>query len=309
MKRWQKIVGIAIAILVVVLVVVSFVLDGILTSKAREQAQKLAQERGRRVRIGSVATKLLTGLGVRVSDVQIGAAPGEDVPLVDLKRAEVRVALLRAIFSAGKSVEVRSAEVQGLTVNVERLRDGTTNLQRFQEKLAANAEKKPKEEKQSDLSFLRVDHAALLDGKIAFIDKATRGAKELAVQHLDLTVNDLRAGRPLELLLKGAVLAEKQNLEVRVKTAPLPATLTPTPTSVALHVNPPIDIGPLGPFAGKDVGLQAGTLDAGLDAQPGAAGARGAGPPTGQGGPKLARPGLGRGGGGEKRGVALGNHM
>src|SRR2546426_10344792 len=159
MKRWQKIVGIAIAILVVVLVVVSFVLDGILTSKAREQAQKLSQEWARPVRIGSVATKLLTGLGVRVSDVQIGAAPGEDVPLVDLKRAEVRVALLRAIFSAGKSVEVRSAEVQGLTVNVERLRDGTTNLQRFQEK-------------QSDLSFLRVDHAALLDGKIAFIDNA-----------------------------------------------------------------------------------------------------------------------------------------
>src|SRR2546427_106793 len=288
MKRWQKIVGIAIAILVVVLVVVSFVLDGILTSKAREQAQKLSQEWARPVRIGSVATKLLTGLGVRVSDVQIGAAPGEDVPLVDLKRAEVRVALLRAIFSAGKSVEVRSAEVQGLTVNVERLRDGTTNLQRFQEKLAANAEKKPKDEKQSDLSFLRVDHAALLDGKIAFIDKATRGAKELAVQHLDLTVNDLRAGRPLELLLKGAVLAEKQNLEVRVKTAPLPATLTPTPTSVALHVNPPIDIGPLGPFAGKDVGLQAGTLDADFDAQLGAAVAGGSGPTTVKGVIKLA---------------------
>src|SRR5205823_1241237 len=227
-------------------------------------------------------------LGVRVSDVQIGAASGEEMPLVDLKRAEVRVALLRAIFSAGKSVQVRSAEVQGLTVNVERLRDGTTNLQRFQEKLAANAETKPKDEKQSDLSFLRVDHAALLDGKIAFIDKATRGAKELAVQHLDLTVNDLRSGRPLVLLLKAAVLADKQNLEVRLKTAPLPATLTPTPTSVALHVNPPIDIGPLGPFVGKDVGLQAGTLDADFDAQLGAAVAGGSGPTTVKGAIKLA---------------------
>src|SRR2546428_422611 len=305
MKLWQKIVGIAIAILVVVLVVGSFVLGGILTSKAREQAQKLSQEWARPVRIGSVATKLLTGLGVRVSDVQIGAAPGEDVPLVDLKRAEVRVALLRAIFSAGKSVEVRSAEVQGLTVNVERLRDGTTNLQRFQEKLAANAEKKPKDEKQSDLSFLRVDHAALLDGKIAFVDKATRGAKELAVQHLDLTVNDLRSGRPLVLLLKAAVLAEKQNLEVRVKTAPLPATLTPTPTSVALHVNPPIDIGPLGPFAGKDVGLQAGSLDADFDAQLGAAVAGGSGPTTVKGVIKLAGLSFAGAEGGKKLDVSL----
>ena len=288
MKRWQKAVAIVVGAVVVIVVVLSFVLDGILTSKAKEAAQQLSQEWGRPVQIGGVATKLLTGLGVRVSDVQIGAAAGEDVPLVDLKRVEVRVALLRALFSAGKSVQVRSAEVQGLTVNVERLSDGTTNLQRFQDKLAESSEKKPKEEKQSDLSFLRVDHAALREGKIAFIDKATRGAKELAVQHLDVEVHDLRSGKPLDVLLKAAVLADKQNFEVRVKTAPLPVTLTPTPTAVALHVNPPIDIGPLGPFAGKDVGLESGTLDADFDAQLGAAVPGGSGPTAVKGAIKLA---------------------
>jgi len=289
MKRWQKIVAIVAAALVVAVIVLSFVADGIITSKAREQAQKLSQEWGRPVEIDSVATKLLTGLGVRVSGVRIGAAQGEDVPLVSLERVEVKMALLKAIFSAGKTVEVKSAEVQGLTVNVERLADGTTNLQRFQDKLAENAEKKPEEEKkQTDLSFLRVDHAALKDGKVAFLDKATKGAKELAVQHLDVTVNDLRAGKPLELVLKAAVLADKQNLELRVKTAPLPVTLTPTPTAVALHVDPPIDIGPLGPFAGKDVGLRAGTLDADFDAQLGAAVPGGSGQTTVKGTVKAA---------------------
>ncbi len=288
MKRWQKIVGIAVLVLIAAIAVLSFVLDGILTSKAKEQAQELSTEWGRPVQIGGVATKLLTGLGVRVSDVQIGAAAGEDVPLVALQRVEVKVALLRAIFSGGKSVEVRSAEMQGLTVNVERLPDGTTNLQRFQDKLAQNAEQKPKDEKQSDLSFLRVDHAALREGRIAFLDKATRGAKELAVQHLDLTVDDLRSGQPLELVLKAAVLADKQNFELRVKTAPLPPTLTPTPTSLALHVDPPIDIGPLGPFMGKDVGLQSGTLDADFDAQMGAAVPGGSGPTSLKGTIRLA---------------------
>ena len=288
MKRWQKAVAIVVAVVVVLVIILSFVLDGILTSKAREQAQELSQEWGRPVQIGGVATKLLTGLGVRVSDVQIGAASGEDVPLVALERVEVRVALLRALFSGGKSVQVHSAEVQGLTVNVERLSDGTTNLQRFQDKLAESSEKKAKDEKQSDLSFLRVDHAALREGKVAFIDKATRGAKELAVQHLDVEVNDLRSGKPLEVLLKAAVLADKQNLEVRVKTAPLPVTLTPMPTSVALHVNPPIDIGPLGPFAGKDIGLESGTLDADFDAQLGAAVPGGSGPTAVKGVIKLA---------------------
>ena len=288
MKRWQKILGIAAAIVVAVLVVLSFVLDGILTSKAREEAQKLSQEWGRPVQIGGVSTKFLTGLGARVSDVQIGAAPGEDVPLVDLKRVEVKVALLRALFSGGKSVRVRSAEAEGLTVNVIRFPDGTTNLEKFQQKLSQKAEQKPKDEKPSDLSYLQIDHAALLDGKVAFIDKATRGAKPVAIQHLDLTVNDLRSGRPLEIVLKAAVLADGQNLDLRVKTAPLPPTLTPTPTSLVLRVNPPIDIGALGPFVGKEVGLESGTLDADFDTQLGAAVPGGSGPTTLKGAVKLA---------------------
>ena len=127
---------------------------------------------------GSVATKLLTGLGVRVSDVRIGAGPGEKVPLLDLKRVEVKAALLRAIRSKGKDVEIHSAEVEGLTVNVVRLDDGTTNLERLQAKLAE--QKKPEEEKKdegpADLSFLRVDHFALTDGKISFIDESGDGA-------------------------------------------------------------------------------------------------------------------------------------
>jgi AsmA protein len=292
MKRWQKIVGIAALVLIAAVVVLSFVLDGILTSKAREQAEKLSADWGRPVRIGGVATKLLTGLGVRVSDVEIGAAAGEDVPLVALQRVEVKVALLRAIFSAGKSVEVRSAELQGLTVNVERLRDGTTNLQHFQEALAKNAEEKPAEEKPADqkpadLSFLRVDHAALREGRVAFLDKATRGAKELAIQHLDLTLDDLRAGQPLEILLQAAVLAEKQNFQLRVKTAPLPPALTPTPVSLTLKIDPPIDLGPLGPFMGKDVGLQSGTLGANFEAQMGAAVPGGSGPTSLKGAIKL----------------------
>src|SRR5439155_23841095 len=136
MKRWQKAVTIVVAVVVVLVVILSFILDGILTPKARGQAQELSQEWGRPVQIGGVATKLLTGLVVRVSDVQIGAASGEDVPLEALERVEVRVALLRALFCGGKSVQVHAAVVQGSTVYVERRSDGTPNLQRFQDKLA-----------------------------------------------------------------------------------------------------------------------------------------------------------------------------
>src|SRR5919204_1128263 len=101
MKRWQKIVAIAVGVIIVLVVILSFVLDGILTSKAKEQTQKLSQEWGRPVQIGGVATKLLTGLGVRVSGVQIGAAQGEDVPPLDPQRGEVRGGAFRGPFSGG----------------------------------------------------------------------------------------------------------------------------------------------------------------------------------------------------------------
>lgn len=264
MKRWQKVVLAVVAIVAVVLIVASFILDGVLTSKAHEEAQTLSQQWKRPVEIGSVKIRLLTGLGARVSKVEIGPAKGESAPLVELQDVEVRVDLL-ALF---KGVEVHDLEVRGLTVNIERLPDGKTNLERFQDGQAEKPKKaEPAANAPSDLSWLRIDHAALREGKIALLDKH----RTLAIEHLDVTVDDLRAGKPLEVVLKAAVLAKSQNLELHLKAAPLPPTLMPTPTQLALKVDPPIDLAPLGPFAGKSVGLEGGKLEADFAAQLGAA--------------------------------------
>ncbi len=285
MKRWQKIVGVVAAAILVAVFALSLLLDSILTSKAHGAAEEFSHKAGRTVSIGSVSTKILTGLGGRVNDVRIGPAEGERAPLLELKRAEVRVAALRAIFSAGKEVEVRSAVIDGLSVNIVRMPDGTTNLERLQKQIAGESEKKKEPQKASDLSFLRIDHAELREGKVSFIDKD----EQLAIQHVEVTVNDLRAGKPLEVVLKAAVLADKQNLELRLKAAPLPPSLTPTPTGLALHVDPPVDLAPLGPFAGKDVGLEKGTLGADFDAELGSIIPGGKGPTTVKGTIKIAQ--------------------
>src|SRR5438874_12707176 len=157
-KKWPLVVGITLGVIVVVIVVAAFVLDSVLTSKAHEQAAKLSQQLGRPIAIGSVSTKILTGFGAAVNDVSVGPAAGEGLPLAQLKRADVRIGLLRAIRTAGKDVLVHSVEVDGLNVNVIRFDDGTTNLERLQKRLAEvnPPEKKPAEEKkQSDLSKLR----------------------------------------------------------------------------------------------------------------------------------------------------------
>ncbi|HVI21994.1 MAG TPA: AsmA family protein, partial [Myxococcales bacterium] len=280
MKRSRIILLSILGVLVVVVVAGLLVVDSYLTKKAHEEAATLSQQLGRKVEIGSVATKIITGLGVRVSDVSVGPGPGEDLPLVQVPRVEVKAALLQAIRTRGKEVTIRSAEVEGLHVNVVRFKDGTTNVERLQKALAEKEPKKeeaPKEEKPSDLSWLRVDHAALKDARIAFIDKSGKGSHELAVQHLDVTVDDLRAGKALDVVVTAAVLADKKNLEVRLHAPPLPPTLVPTPEKVTLKIEP-IDLAPLGPFVPKDIGLEAGKLDANFEMALGSVVTGGSGP-------------------------------
>ena len=287
-RRWPKVLGIVVAVLVVIVVVGVLALDRILLSMGKKQAATLSQELSRPIGLEGVATKLWGGLGVKVSGVSIGPGPGESVQLLELPRAEVSVGLFRALRSGGKEILVRSAVIHGLKVNVEKLKDGTTNLERlakqFQQLSARQKPAQPAPSQparpapaQSQPPSLEVGRAAIEDARFAFLDRTVPGAKELFVDHFDAEVRDLRVGKPLELVVKAAVLASTQNLELRVKAAPLPPSLVPVPEQVTLKVQP-IDLTPLAPFLPKSVGLQGGRFQADLQAALGAAVPGGTGP-------------------------------
>jgi AsmA protein len=278
-KRWPYVVGGIVLLLVVVVAVALWRLDAFLLQRARTEAAQLSQQLGRPVEIGGIDTQLFPHVGVEVENVVVGAAEGEPVPLTELKKLDVGVALWPALKSRGQDIQVRNAEATGLTVNVVRLPDGTTNLSQLQEKLAQREPEEPPAEEQPerDLSGVRVERAALTDATIRLIDQSGPKPRELAISDLDVEVKDLRAGQPLKVVLAAAVLAEKQNLHLVLRTAPLPASLTPVPERVELKVEP-IDLTPLGPFLGPEVGLQAGTVQADWTADLGAAVPGGNGP-------------------------------
>ncbi|NNB86567.1 AsmA family protein [Corallococcus exiguus] len=280
-KRWPYVLGGILVLLIAIVAVVLWRLDAILLKAARDQAATYSQKLGRPIEIGDVSTKLFPYVGAHIQNVSVGAAEGEDLPLAEVKDVTVSVAAMPLLTSKGKDIRVQDAEVSGLTVNVIRLADGTTNVQRLQEKLAAQQPKEetPEEETQpTDLSGVHVERAALTDGTIRFVDRAGGAqARELAVKDLDIEVKDLRVGQPLKVDLAAAVLAEKQNLKMTLAAAPLPATLIPTPEQVTLKAEH-IDLSPLGPFLPPDVGLQAGTLDADWKADLGGAVPGGKGP-------------------------------
>ncbi len=287
-RRWPVVAGAVAAGLVVLATAGLFVLDAFLTSRARREAAALSQRLGRPVEVGGVSTTLLGGLGARVRDVRVGPAGGEELPLLEVKRVEVKAALLRALFSGGTDVVVRSAEVEGLRVNVVRLADGTTNLERLQRSFAGEGGKEAAPAPgpaagPRDLGFLTVNRAALVGGRIAFVDRSRPGASELSVDQIDLMVADLGAGRPLEVRLRAAVLAAKPNVEVRLHATPLPPTLRPAFDTVAVKVEP-VDLAPLAPFAPASVGFRRGRLEAALEASLGAALPGGTGPTRVKGG-------------------------
>lgn len=294
-RRWPKVLAVVLIVLVVAVVAIAMVLDGVLTNAARAQAASLSKQWERRVEIDAVKTTFLTGLGVRVEGIRVGPGVGEPRPLFELDRAEVKLALLKALFSGGRDVRVGSAELQGVRANVVKLKDGSTNLERLSAAMARNAPparapapepEKPQAgaaaAKPADLSRVRVEHAALLDARIAFVDEGS-GEKELFVENLDLVMDGLAAGAPLEVVLKAGVLQAEQNLELRVHAPPLPPTLTPSPDRVVLKVAP-VDLTPLAPFAPREAGFRGGRFTADLDVALGTAVPGGTGPTTIRGG-------------------------
>ena len=115
------------------------------------------------------------------------------------------------------------------------------------------------------------------------MDRSTGKTRELGISDLDITLDDLRAGKPLDVVVKAALLTDKQNLELRLHTAPLPNTLQPTPERLMVKIQP-VDLAPLGPFLPKDARLEAGKLDADWTAELGAAVPGGQGPTKAKGG-------------------------
>ena len=288
-RRWPQVVGGVVLLLGAAAAAGVFYLDSVLLKEVRAQAAELSRKWGREVTVGGVATQLVPRLGVVVKDVSVGPGQGEPEPLATLQRAEVQVPLMVALRSRGKDIQVEKAEVTGLTVNVIKLPDGSQNVSRLLDKISEGKEPAKPEEpsKPADLSDVRVDLAAVENARIRFIDLGGEKRRELEVNQLNVKVRDLRAGQPLVVSVTAAVFAAAQNLEVELKAAPLPPTLVPTPEHLSIKAKA-IDLGPLGPFVGKDVGLDRGTLDADWSADLGGAVPGGEGPTSLTGSLKVA---------------------
>jgi AsmA protein len=255
-------------------------LDSVLLKQARAQASAYGEKLGRSITIGDVSVKLLFGPSVRVSQVEIGPASGEKLPLLSVKRADVKPALFKVLTSRGKQMEIASATVEGLAINVVRFTDGTTNIQRLQSRIAEGSRPEPEKTKEATQSAqplnLQLDHFTLVEGVVRFLEQAQAQSRstaeprsDLEVRHIDVQLDNLKAEKSLDVSVKAAILAEQRNFELKLSSAPLPASLIPTPKRLVLKIQP-IDLKPLAPYLPRSIGLLDGRLSADLTADLGA---------------------------------------
>src|SRR4051794_8070280 len=213
-------------------------------------AAELSARLGRPVHIGHIEIRWPPRFGADVAGVTVGAVAGEPGPALEITRARVRLAFVRALMSFGYSLHVEEAALEGVTARVVRAPDGALNWQRIAGRLHGDKPARPASPALRDrLQRMRIDRVSV-DGQVLFSDARNSDA-DVAIRGLRLTAAGAGLDRPFEAHLEAAVLAAAKNLDlVLAFQPPAPGSdggRAPALARVTLRLQP-VELGPLAPF-------------------------------------------------------------
>lgn len=221
--------------MIVALLIVGFVVDlgGVVRKQLDAQLPQIREKIGRDVTVGRVSLRLLPTTRLLIANVAVAGQPGQTgpaaLPLVSIGAVRAEVQLVPAIFSLGRSINVRNVEVEELRVNVARLANGRLSYQDVLDKLDDNAEpSKPlTPEEISRLAGIKLTRAALVDGAVAFYDLSTPygAASPLKVDQIELVLENAALFQPWTMTLDLAALSSSRNFHVGAQIGAMPPDL------------------------------------------------------------------------------------
>lgn len=179
----------------------------------KDKISSIVQEKtGRSVEFGGpIKLTFFPWLGVSLSDVSLGNAPGfAPKDMLTAKTVEVKAAflpLLKGQFEIGKLV------LDGATIHLARNGNGVTNwadLLAQQNEQPAPASKQPAAVADNRLSALAIGGVQINDANLDWQDAVTQ--QSLAVQHLDLDSGAIKLGQPVDLSLNFNYSAQDKKL-------------------------------------------------------------------------------------------------
>ncbi len=144
MKRYVQIAAIIAGVVVIVIVLAALILPRVLNpNQYKDRIISLVKtETGLNLKIpGNISMSVFPWLGVKIGEMELGNAPGFQAPdLARVKQVQIRVKLLPLL---SKKVEADVITVRGLTLNLERNKDGQTNWNDLIKKSPAAPSGKP----------------------------------------------------------------------------------------------------------------------------------------------------------------------
>lgn len=220
----------ALKIAVIVLCTLVVLIGGLLTAAVflinpndykDEIAAAVKKQTGRELAIqGDIDLSVFPWLGVDLGQISLGNAPGFSNPVfAGIEKAEVRIKIM-PLFS--KQVEIGTVLLDGLQVNLERKKNGTTNWDDL-----AKAKKDQPEAQQSApepettqekpafaLAALAVDGVQIKNGTISFKD--ARGATQTTVDKVEVTATQIALKSPFDLFLGFNVHQSTPKIDARI---------------------------------------------------------------------------------------------
>lgn len=198
MRRWLIAAGVVVVVLGGVLAVAVVNLGRFVDAQRQWLADRVEDEIGRPISFGEIGVSLRGGPGVRVSDVRIPDDPsygGGD--LLRAREVWVTVRLWPALVGR---YEIGRIRLSGPVLTVIRDQRGF-NLDMLGRRPREHERREPDRARQrSGVPLLVIGLLNLRDGVVHYVDRRVEPARELALDHVDVSAADVTLDRPIDVV-------------------------------------------------------------------------------------------------------------
>lgn len=219
MPRWVFIVGGILLIIVTAAVVAVLNINSYIQGNRDYLIQQAEKAVGRQIEVENIEVNLWRGIGIRFENFRLADDPTfSSDSFVRARNLQANVRLLPLLR---KDVQVKRLILHEPAINVIRNRQGVYNFA----SLGETGKKEDVETEDSRDKAAR-QRAALLISLVEISGGAAhyrdlRDGTDLSVQQLDLRAQDLDFNRPVSINLAAAVLASKQNVNLKLRIGPI----------------------------------------------------------------------------------------
>ena len=220
--------ALAAAVLVLVaglaVIIAGLSLGRLLTANREALLARVAAAIGRPVRVTDIGVSWGVGLGVRLSQVEVGDDP--EFGQAPFLQATTVTAHLKLVPLLARRLEIGTVVLTKPTIRVVRAADGRRNYDSLgtirQSATADLFRRVAANEPASAPAFVpQIDSLSVRDGTIVAVDEARSPPFELTIRQVNLRLRDLRRDRPIVFALTAAAASDEPNVNLSGDIGPL----------------------------------------------------------------------------------------